>query len=107
MELAEGAQDLLSFMYQFMFVPPLQEMHLTITNGRRLRTYDYRFDGEVQLETEVDTLRCIKISRTSSDGEEKTELWLAADYHYLPVRMRKTEEDGTETDRIVSRLVTE
>ncbi|HQR51431.1 MAG TPA: DUF3108 domain-containing protein, partial [Methylophilaceae bacterium] len=32
-ELREGAQDMLSFMYQFMFVPPLQEMQLAITNG--------------------------------------------------------------------------
>ncbi|MDP2248149.1 MAG: DUF3108 domain-containing protein, partial [Nitrosomonadales bacterium] len=31
------AQDLISFMYQFMFVPPLQEMQLNITNGKRLK----------------------------------------------------------------------
>lgn len=102
--LAEGVQDLMSFMYQFMFVPPLQEMQLAITNGKRLKTYAYGFEGEETLETRMGQLRCLHIGRSSADGEEKTELWLAADYHYLPVKISKTEKDGTVTERIASRL---
>lgn len=102
--LAEGVQDLMSFMYQFMFVPPLQEMQLAITNGKRLKTYAYGFEGEETLDTRMGQLRCLHIGRSSADGEEKTELWLAADYHYLPVKISKTEKDGTVTERIASRL---
>lgn len=102
--LPEGAQDLMSFMYQFMFTPPLQRMSLPITNGRKLRVYAYGFEGEETLPTKMGDLRCIHILRHGGDGEEKTELWLAADYHYLPVKISKTEEDGTVTERIAVRL---
>jgi hypothetical protein len=106
-ELPDGAQDLMSFMYQFMFAPPLQEMQLTITNGKRLKTYAYGFDGEETVETRMGQIRSLHIGRSSDDGEEKTELWLATDYHYLPVKIRKTEKDGTVLERIATRLQTE
>jgi hypothetical protein len=102
--LREGVQDLMSFMYQFMYTPPLEQMQLSITNGKRLKTYDYGFEGEELLQTPMVTLRCIHISHSSDDGEEKTEIWLAADYHYLPVKISKTEKDGTLTERIATRL---
>lgn len=102
--LPEGTQDLMSFMYQFMFTPPLQRMSLPITNGRKLRVYAYVFEGEETLPTRMGDLRCIHILRQSGSGEEKTELWLAADYHYLPVKISRTEEDGTVTERIAVRL---
>jgi len=105
--LAEGAQDLMSFMYQFMFVPPLQEMQLAITNGKRLKTYAYGFDGEEVLDTAFGKVRCLHIARSSGDGEEKTDLWLAADYHYLPIKLSKTEKDGTVMERIATRLQVE
>jgi hypothetical protein len=102
--LNKGAQDLMSFMYQFMFVPPLQQMQLAITNGKRFRTYDYGFEGEELVETGLGKVNCLHIARSSDDGEEKTELWLAADYHYLPLKFRKTEKDGTVLERIATRV---
>lgn len=102
-ELQQDVQDLLSFMYQFMFSPPLQQMSLAITNGKRLKVYDYGFEGEETLATKMGDLRCIHILRESTD-EEKTELWLAADYHYLPVRIRMSDKDGKVTERNAVRL---
>jgi hypothetical protein len=105
--LTDGVQDLMSFMYQFMFVPPLQEMQLAITNGKRLKTYAYGFEGEETLQTPFGEVRCLHIGRAGGDGEEKTDLWLAADYHYLPVKISKTEKDGTVLERIATRLQVE
>lgn len=102
-DLQQDAQDLLSFMYQFMFSPPLQQMSLSITNGKRLKVYEYDFVGEETLATKMGELRCIHILRESPD-EEKTELWLAADYHYLPVRIRMSDKDGKVTERNAVRL---
>ncbi len=103
-ELQEGTQDLMSFMYQFMFVPPLQDMRLAVTNGKKLKIYNYGFEGEEPLETRMGLLRTLRIGKSGSDGEEKTEIWLAADYHYLPVKISKTEKDGTVTERIATNL---
>lgn len=106
-ELREGAQDLMSFMYQFMFVPPLQDMRIGVTNGKKFREYHYVFGGEHMLETRFGVMRTWHISKSGQDGEEKTELWLAVDYHFLPIKISQTEKDGTVTERMAVRLHTE
>lgn len=105
-ELPAGTQDLLSFMYQFIFVPPLEQMTLHISNGKKLGEYNYGFEGEETLDTEFGAVRAWHIARTAEDNE-KTELWLAVDYHYLPVKMRKTEEDGSVIEQLATRISTD
>ncbi|MCE9632757.1 MAG: DUF3108 domain-containing protein [Methylophilales bacterium] len=103
-ELPVATQDRLSFMYQFMFVPPLNEMQLSITDGKKLKTYNYEFEGEDSLSTKMGTLRTWHIAKSNRDSDAKTELWLAIDQRHLPVRIRVTEKDGSVTDLIVSNL---
>lgn len=103
-ELPAATQDRLSFMYQFMFAPPLNEMQLSITDGKKLKTYNYEFEGEDSLSTKMGTLRTWHIAKSSRDNDAKTELWLAIDQRHLPVRIRVTEKDGSVTDLIVSNL---
>jgi uncharacterized protein DUF3108 len=104
--LTAGTQDLLSFMYQFMFVPPLAQMELSITNGKKLDSYTYAFDGEETLSTKMGELRTLHISRTRGDSDEKTELWLAGDYYNLPVKIRQTGKDGSVIEQIATRIST-
>ncbi len=106
-ELLDGTQDLLSFMYQFMFVPPLENMHLSITNGKKLVAYDYGFEGEEIITTKLGNLSTIHLIRRTDEGDEKTELWLALDYQYVPVKIRKTEKDGRVYELLVTSLKTE
>lgn len=105
--LVEGAQDLLSFMYQFMFVPPLQNMQLAITNGKKLGIYDYSFEGEETIPTKMGKLSTIHLMRQTDEGDEKTELWLALDYQHVPVKIRKTEKKGKVYELLVTSLKTE
>lgn len=104
--LPAGTQDLLSFMYQFMFVPPLAQMQLSVTNGKSLSAYTYSFEGEEQLSTRMGDIKTLHILKKGDDGEEKTELWLAVDYHYLPVKMRKTDEDGSVVEQAATNIST-
>jgi hypothetical protein len=104
--LEAGTQDLLSFMYQFMFVPPLEQMQLSITNGKKLSTYSYAFAGEETLSTKMGDLRTVHIFRTRGDSDEKTELWLALDYYNLPVKVRQTDKDGGVIEQIATRIST-
>ena len=103
-DLPAGTQDLLSFMYQFRFVPPLQQMRLSVTNGKRVRYYDYGFEGEANVQTKLGQLRSIHISRSGDEGDERTDLWLAVDYQYLPVKIRVTEKDGDVIEQLVTRI---
>lgn len=103
--LIAGTQDFLSFMYQFMFVPALETMQITMTNGKRLRTYTYSFEGEETISTKLGELKTIHLLKGSND-EDKTEIWLAVDYQYLPVKIRKTEKDGTVIEQIATNILT-
>lgn len=103
--LKPGTQDFLSFMYQFMFVPPLNNLQIMMTNGKKLGTYQYSFEGEEIIASKFGELNTIHLLK-NSDDEEKTEVWLATDYQYLPVKIRKTEKDGTVIEQLVSKLST-
>ncbi len=104
LDLPPGTQDFLSFMYQFMFVPPLEQMRLNVVTGKKLKTYVYEFEGEESLPTKMGPLQTWHIGRSGGDGDEKTEIWLAVEYRHLPVRIRKTEKDGSAIDLIAIRL---
>jgi hypothetical protein len=103
-DLPEGAQDLLSFMYQFMHVAPLQTMQIPIVNGKRLRIYDYSFEGEELVNSSLGELKTIHITHNGIDSDEKTELWLAIDYQYVPVKIRKIEKNGDVVEMVATRI---
>lgn len=105
--LVPGTQDLLSFMYQFMFIPPLQNMQLNITNGKKLDVYQYYFGGEETIDTRNGKLRTVRIYRDNDDGDERSELWLAVDYQYVPVKIRKTEAENKVYELLATSIKTE
>ena len=102
-KLETGTQDLLSFMYQFMFTPPLEINAMNITNGKTLRNYNYRLVGEEVIESKLGALNAIHLIKTST-SEEKTELWLAKDYNNLPIKIRKTEKNGSVLEQLVIKI---
>jgi hypothetical protein len=109
--LPAGTQDILSFMFQFMFVAPLQQMQLNITNGKKLNHYSYGFEGEETISSKLGDIRTLHISRTGQE-DAKDDLWLAldklsTDNEYLPIKIRKTEKDGSVIEQIVTRINTD
>jgi hypothetical protein len=106
LDLDEGTQDLLSFMYQFMFVAPLQTMQIPIATGKKLAVYDYSFEGEVNLNIKIGELKTIHIVHNGGDSDEKTELWLAMDYQYVPVKIRKIEKNGDVVEMVATHINT-
>ena len=94
LKLPEGTQDLLSFMYQLAFAPPQRSsVQLSVTNGRKLDSYTY-WVVEEALETPMGTLQTLHLGKRHEEGEKDTEVWLAADYHYLPVKISQVDKDG-------------
>ena len=41
---------------------------------------------------------------SGSDAEDKTELWLAIDYQYVPVKIRKIEKNGDVVEMVATRI---
>ncbi len=104
--ITDGTQDLLSFMYQFMYVAPLERMQINIATGKKLTNYDYRFAGEENINSALGELKTLHIFHESENSDEKTELWLALDYQFLPVKIRKTEKNGKVYELVANRINT-
>jgi len=92
-------QDALSLFFQLALTAPPSDKQLTysVFNGKKLRTYHYDVQGEELLETQLGTLRTLHLVRVA-DGDGRFEIWLALDRHYLPVRVRRSDEAGNEME---------
>lgn len=104
--LPPGTQDRISSMYQFMFLSreKLQRLEFFMTNGRKLDHYHYTVQPGGDLETRlgrIDTLHLVKQHRADESG---TEIWLAPQHRFLPVRLLILEEDGTRYEQFITRL---
>jgi hypothetical protein len=105
-KLQPGAQDLATFAYQFMYLPqPLkEEVTVSLTTGKKLDQYHYN----IKLETEMIQAagmeyKTLHLAPSEKDDETK-ELWLAADYHYLPVRILFVDEHGQKLEQTLTEL---
>ncbi|MDP3087978.1 MAG: DUF3108 domain-containing protein [Methylotenera sp.] len=107
LDLTEGTQDLLSFMYQFMFVAPLQNMQLSITNGKKVAIYDYSFEGEEVINTKMGDIKTYHLKRSATEGDKKTELWLASEYQHVPVKIRESGKNGKVYELLIKSLKTD
>ncbi len=94
--LPAGSQDLLSFMYQFSLAPPPRgRLTLPITTGTRFENYTIDVLDEETIETPLGALRTLPIKQVRRPGRESIDVWLAAEYRYLPVRILVTNRDGS------------
>jgi len=91
--LINQAQDQLSFMFQFMFLDPLNKMQIPITNAKVFKIYNYHYIDEVNIDTELGNLDVLHVAKFNYQNPERIDLWLAKKYGYLPVKISITEDD--------------
>jgi Protein of unknown function (DUF3108) len=106
--LPADAQDKLSFAYAFAFdVPGGKPVTIQATDGRGLSTYVFQVTGRVRLKTPAGEFEALKlVKRKDGPGDKGTEVWLAVDHGYLPIRVLVTDKDGTRLDQVVTHLET-
>lgn len=98
-------QDRLSFVWSFAFAPPKGPVTVDVSDGKGTTRYTYQPAGRERLKTpagEFDALKLVK--RRDNPGDRETEIWLAADRQYIPVRVLLIEKDGTRLDSVASSL---
>ena len=106
-DIALGTQDQLSAFYQLALTAPhTSGLRFALTTGRKFHQYTYQFIGEELLDTALGKLKTIHLARVTSkvDSNEGTDIWLAIDYHYLPVRFRLGTRDGEVLDHLVTEI---
>jgi hypothetical protein len=105
--IANGAQDQLSVFYQLALTAPHQgALQFALTTGRKFNQYTYQVVGEEILDTSLGKIKTQHLARVTSkiDTKESTDIWLAIDDHYLPVRFRLGTRDGEVLDHWIEEL---
>ncbi len=101
-KLTANTQDELSYLYQFMFSPPTSQDNNSSSPSSQ-QSIPYVFLGEEDLQTKYGLIKTIHILKNDKLSEE-TELWLAVEYQYLPVKIRKKNVDGHFTEQVVTNI---
>ena len=104
--LPAGSQDVLSFMYQLSLAPPPPgRLQIAIANGSRFENHEFEVAALETLETPLGGIRALSVKQVRKPGTESLEIWLAADYRYLPVRIRFIGRNGEQTgEQVVTEI---
>ncbi|MBC7778570.1 MAG: DUF3108 domain-containing protein, partial [Proteobacteria bacterium] len=97
--LVNGAQDTLSLILQFAFVPIAEgRRELQLTTGRRLSLQSYERVTDDLIDTPGGAWRAWHLRRVRTQpDDEGYDIWLAVDRPFLPVRIRWTDRNGRVT----------
>jgi hypothetical protein len=106
LELPPATQDLISSMYQFMFLEleKLQRFELAMTNGRKLDHYLYTVQAGVEIETPLGRTTTLHLVKQHRPDESGIEIWLAPQHRYLPVRLLVLEKGGSRYEQVITAL---
>ena len=100
------AQDKLSMLYALGFdVGRKNPITINATDGKGVSRYVFDIEGKQMIQTpagKFDALRLVK--RKDGPDDHGTEIWLAPNRGYLPVRILITDKDGTRIDQVVTRI---
>jgi hypothetical protein len=104
--LPENTWDSTSFGYNFAFVPPTNaDLVVNLTDGRRINDYRYAILGREKIDTDLGRMDTVHVKKIQAPGDKRAfEVWLAYEQHYMPVRIRYTEKDGTAFDSVVTEI---
>lgn len=103
--LSQGTQDQLSVFYHLALTAPHSgRFKLALTTGRKFNQYEYQVIGEESLETPLGVLKTQHLANVTQEAGNRTDIWLAVDHHYLPVRFMLTAQKGEILDHIIAEL---
>jgi hypothetical protein len=105
--LSAGAQDLLSAMYQFMFIQlkNVTSLSFDMTNGRKVDIYDYRITQGQKVTVPLGTFKALYVASVPEPGANRTEIWLAEDHANFPYKMVITDKDGGQLSQVITKFV--
>jgi Protein of unknown function (DUF3108) len=98
-------QDRLSFIWNFAFAPPAAAATVIASDGKSATTYVFQAAGRERVKTpagEFDALKLVK--RRDNPQDKATEIWLAVDRQYIPVRILIVDKDGTRLDQLAAKI---
>jgi hypothetical protein len=105
--LPANAQDRMSALYQFHFVPllhELKELTMPITDGRRIRSRQYLISPSQMLTIPMGTLETIYLNTPPEETQWKTEIWVSVKDGNFPCKIILTDEGGEKLSQVLTAL---
>jgi hypothetical protein len=105
-QMPDGELDRQSLLYHFMFMPPeLTGGNVSLSDGVSHTLYAYRISGTEALPIAgMGNVSTLKLVFTTSTSQERIELWLLPDRHYLPLKARYTDGQGAITEQTATSI---
>ena len=105
-DLPAGTQDRLSIMYQFMFLAydRREPLDFAMTDGRRFTQYRYLVTPDVEIDSSLGRMRTHHLVKQTEPDGTGTEIWLARQHQFLPVKMLIRESNGTRYEQVATRI---
>jgi hypothetical protein len=97
------AHDRLAFVFDFAFAPRRNgEVAFDLFDGRGQSRHVYAPGGRGRISTPVGEFEALRFVRER--GDERTEIWLATELSFLPLRILVTEKDGTRYEQVTTKI---
>jgi len=103
--LPPNASDRLAFVLDFAFAPQRKEVAFDLFDGRGQSRHVYTNGGADRVKVPLGEFDAVRFFRGSA-GDDRSEVWLAKDLGYLPVRVLVTEKDGTRYEQVATKIIT-
>ena len=98
-------QDQLSVFWTFAFAPPRDVVTASVSDGKRVTSYSYKVAGREKVKTPAGEFAALKLVKQKDNPQDKTtEVWLAVDRQYIPVRILVIDKDGARLDQVAVRI---
>jgi hypothetical protein len=101
--LPPNAHDRLAFLLDLAFAPQRREVAFDLFDGRGQSHHVYTNAGNDRVKVPIGEFDALRFSRGS--GDERSEVWLARELGYLPVRVLVT-ENGTRYEQVTTKITT-
>jgi hypothetical protein len=104
--LSAGTQDLLSAMYQFMFLTlkSVATLDFYMTNGRKVDIYNYRITHGQSVTVPLGTFKALYVASVPEPEVNRTEIWLAEEHANFPYKMVITDKDGGKLSQVITKF---
>lgn len=104
-ELKPGAQDLLSIIHQLSFMAGDEKLPgVWITNARKFDTVRIELVGKEAVETEIGSVQTLRFRYQARDDSLRSDIWLAPEYGYLPMKIRLRDRRNEEIEWVLSNM---
>jgi len=98
-------QDRLSSIWTFAFAPPREAVTMSVTDGNHVVSSTYQSAGRERIKIPAGEFDAMKLVKRKDNPQDKTtEIWLAVDRQYIPLRILVIDKDGKHLDQTAVKI---